>query len=55
MAEYDDKEEEYEDPDEELFWGGFLAICEKFPDEDFFLTTLYHEWFIVDNRKILGG
>ncbi|MFN8487635.1 MAG: hypothetical protein U0350_08600 [Caldilineaceae bacterium] len=43
-----------EDPDEEMFWGGFLAICEKFPDEDFYLTTLYHEWFIVDNRATLG-
>jgi len=43
-----------EDPDDELFWGGFLAICEKFPDEDFYLTTLYHEWFIVDNHSILG-
>jgi hypothetical protein len=37
----------YEDP----HWSGFVAVCEKLPDEAFFLATLYHEWFIFDNPK----
>jgi len=28
---------------------GFLAICEKIPDENFFIATVYHEWFILDS------
>ena len=23
-------------------------------DEDYYLTRLYHEWLIADNRSILG-
>jgi hypothetical protein len=33
------------------FEAGFIAVCEKFPEEDFFVATLYHEWFIVDNSE----
>lgn len=28
---------------------GFLAICEKFPGQEFYLATVYHEWFVIDN------
>jgi hypothetical protein len=31
------------------FDSGFLAICEKMPDENFFVATVYHEWFIIEN------
>lgn len=31
------------------FDAGYLAICEKFPGENFFVATVYHEWFILNN------
>ena len=43
-----------QDPEDEAFWSGFLAICEKFANENFYLTTVYHEWFIIDNQAILN-
>jgi len=39
-------------PEREFFEAGFFAVCEKFPGEDFFVATLYHEWFMVDNSEI---
>ena len=36
------------------FSAGFLAICEKVTDEDFFLTTVYHEWFIIERSGIFS-
>ena len=38
------------DPVDDMFSAGFLAVCERFPGEDFFLATVYHEWFIVENQ-----
>lgn len=35
--------------------SGFLAICEKMPDADFFVATVYHEWFIVQNALFNDG
>jgi hypothetical protein len=32
--------------------AGFMAVCEKVIGEDFFLTTLYHEWFIIEQSPI---
>jgi hypothetical protein len=30
-------------------WGaGFVAICDKYPNELFYIATLYHEWYIID-------
>jgi hypothetical protein len=30
-------------------WGaGFIAICDKYPYESFYVATLYHEWYIID-------
>ena len=28
---------------------GFISICEKIPGESFYLSILYHEWFIFEN------
>ena len=36
-------------PSREFFEAGFVAVCDRFLGEDFFVATLYHEWFIVDN------
>lgn len=30
-----------------LFGAGYVAICDRQP-EGFYLTTIYHEWFIID-------
>ena len=31
----------------EQFLAGFVAVCDRFPGEDFFVAILYHEWFII--------
>ncbi|MFD2570097.1 hypothetical protein ACFSUS_05585 [Spirosoma soli] len=33
--------------DDSLFGAGYMTICDRQP-EGFYLTTLYHEWFIID-------
>ena len=30
------------------FDAGFVAICNRFPGERFYVATFYHEWFIID-------
>jgi hypothetical protein len=30
-------------------FAGFLAVCEKISDEDWYITLLYHEWFVIDD------
>ena len=42
------KDTTYYDDD---FMSGFMAVCEKFADEDFFTATVYHEWFIIENSE----
>jgi hypothetical protein len=27
--------------------AGRVAVCDKFPDAEFFVAVLYHEWFII--------
>ena len=39
----------YPDPEDELFWTGRMAVCDRVAGEDFFLAILYHEWFIIDS------
>ena len=39
-------------PDDEFFGAGFVAICERFPEEVFYLATMYHEWFMVSNAEL---
>ena len=35
-----------------MFQAGYMSICEKVAGEDFFLATLYHEWFIIEPNPI---
>lgn len=42
--------EDIDDPRLAAFYAGFVAICDKFPGEDFYLTIFYHEWYIVENE-----
>ena len=37
-----------EQPYREWAWTGFVAVCDKFEDQDFYVATVYHEWFILD-------
>ena len=37
------------DPQWEYFEAGRLAFCEKMPGHDFYIATVYHEWFIIQN------
>jgi hypothetical protein len=32
--------------------SGFMAVCEKVGGEEFFLATLYHEWFIIERSPV---
>ena len=34
------------DPDQEAFFAGFLAVCDRLPGEPFFVAIVYHEWFM---------
>jgi hypothetical protein len=35
------------DPQHEAFMAGFLAVCERMPGEQFYIASVYHEWFII--------
>lgn len=41
-----------DDPECAFFQAGFVAICDRVPREDFFVTVLYHEWFVVENKTL---
>ena len=34
--------------DDDAFGSGYIAVCDLIQPENFYLTTLYHEWFIID-------
>ena len=38
------------DPRDEYFAAGYVAVCEQFPGQDFYVAILYHEWFMIENR-----
>jgi hypothetical protein len=39
------KDTTYED---DPFFSGSIAICDRVKDENFFLAIVYHEWFIIE-------
>ncbi|MBH8573062.1 hypothetical protein I8752_08545 [Nostocaceae cyanobacterium CENA369] len=39
----------YED---DPFFSGFMAVCDRPLDEEFFLAILYHEWFIIEKATV---
>ena len=45
----------YPDPEDELFWTGRMAVCDRVPGEDFFLAIVFHEWFVIDNGRTHGS
>ena len=36
-------------PPDEMFDAGRIAVCERFEEHEFFLASVYHEWFIISN------
>jgi hypothetical protein len=34
--------------DDDSFFSGFLAVCDRVKGEDFYLAIVYHEWFIIE-------
>jgi hypothetical protein len=32
--------------DQEAFFAGFVAVCDRLPGEPFFVAIVYHEWFM---------
>ena len=34
--------------DDDPFFSGYMAVCDRLTGEDFFIAILYHEWFIID-------
>ncbi|AFZ30534.1 hypothetical protein Glo7428_1988 [Gloeocapsa sp. PCC 7428] len=37
---------------DDAFSAGFLAVCDRLPQENFFLAIVYHEWFIIDELNV---
>ncbi len=33
---------------DEWFMSGFMAVCDRIAEQDFYLAILYHEWFIIE-------
>lgn len=35
--------------------AGFLAVCERPEDEAFFVASVYHEWYIMENFQVANS
>ena len=38
--------------DDDPFFSGFMAVCDRLKGEDFFLAILYHEWFVIERAEV---
>ncbi|HEY9600473.1 MAG TPA: hypothetical protein V6C85_02610 [Allocoleopsis sp.] len=38
--------------DDDSFFSGFMAVCDRLKGEDFFLAILYHEWFVIERAEV---
>ncbi|MBW4554133.1 MAG: hypothetical protein KME35_23970 [Aphanocapsa sp. GSE-SYN-MK-11-07L] len=41
-----------ESQEQEIWDAGYLAVCDRFPGEEFYIAHVYHEWYIVDNSGL---
>ena len=39
-------------PSREFLDAGYVAVCDKYPGQDFYIAIVYHEWFMVDNSRV---
>ncbi|MBC7813840.1 MAG: hypothetical protein H7175_21980 [Burkholderiales bacterium] len=35
-----------------MIQAGYMAVCEKMSGAEFYIATVYHEWFIIDNPTL---
>ena len=35
----------------EMFYAGYLAVCDRFPGQDFYVAVVYHEWFMIEHPQ----
>ncbi len=33
---------------DDWFMSGYMAVCDRMANQDFYLAILYHEWFIIE-------
>ena len=38
--------------DDDSFFSGFMGVCDRVKDENFFIAILYHEWFVIERADI---
>jgi hypothetical protein len=38
--------------EDEMFEAGRIAICERMAGAEFYIATVYHEWFVVENEGL---
>ncbi|MDF0554668.1 hypothetical protein [Kamptonema sp. UHCC 0994] len=38
--------------DDDPFFSGFMAVCDRVKGEEFFLAILYHEWFVIERSEV---
>lgn len=38
--------------EDEMFEAGRIAICERMAGVEFYIATVYHEWFVVENEGL---
>jgi hypothetical protein len=38
--------------DDDPFFCGYMAVCDRVSGENFFLAILYHEWFVIEQSPI---
>lgn len=41
--------------DDDPFFSGFLAVCDRLKGEEFYLAVVYHEWFIINQSDGVFG
>jgi hypothetical protein len=34
--------------DDDPFFSGYLAVCDRLKDEEFYVAIVYHEWLIIE-------
>ncbi|MDZ8188440.1 MAG: hypothetical protein RMX96_26735 [Nostoc sp. ChiSLP02] len=34
------------------FFSGFMAVCDRLKGKEFFLAIVYHEWFIIERSSV---
>ncbi|MFN6442061.1 MAG: hypothetical protein RMY35_035040 [Nostoc sp. DedSLP01] len=38
--------------EDDPFFSGFIAVCDRLKGEEFFLAIVYHEWFIIERANV---